>query len=35
VEATYTQQKEDFITSCENALHYFGGAPQAWKKRTN
>jgi transposase len=29
VEASYTQQKEDFITSCENALHYFGGAPQA------
>lgn len=29
VEATYTQQKEDFITSCENAVHYFGGAPQA------
>ncbi len=27
--ASYTQQKEDFITSCENALHYFGGAPQA------
>jgi transposase len=29
VEASYTQQKEEFITSCENALHYFGGAPQA------
>lgn len=29
VEASYTQQKEDFITSCENALHYFGGVPQA------
>lgn len=29
VEASYTQQKEDFITSCENSLHYFGGSPQA------
>lgn len=29
VEASYTQQKEDFITSCENAIHFFGGAPQA------
>jgi transposase len=29
VEASYTQQKEDFITSCENALHFFGGVPQA------
>jgi transposase len=29
VEASYTQQKEEFITSCENALHYFGGVPQA------
>jgi len=29
VEASYTQQKEDFITSCENALHYFSGVPQA------
>jgi len=29
VEGTYSQQKEDFITSCENAVHYFGGAPQA------
>ena len=29
VEATYSQQKEDFITSCENALHYFGGVPNA------
>lgn len=29
VEATRTQQKEDFILSCENALHYFGGVPQA------
>ena len=29
VEASYTQQKEDFITSCENALYYFGGVPQA------
>jgi transposase len=29
VEASHSQQKEDFIHSCENALHYFGGAPQA------
>jgi len=29
VEATYSQTKEDFITSCENALHYFGGVPNA------
>jgi transposase len=29
VEATMSQCKEDFITSCENALHYYGGAPQA------
>ena len=29
VEASMTQQKEDFILSCENALHYFGGVPQA------
>jgi transposase len=29
VEATMTQKKEDFIASCENSLHYFGGAPQA------
>lgn len=28
-EATITQQKEDFVTSCENALHYFGGVPRA------
>lgn len=27
VEASYSQQKEDFIKSCENALHYFGGVP--------
>ena len=27
VEATMSQQKEDFIMSCENALHYFGGVP--------
>ena len=27
VEATYSQKKEDFIKSCENALHYFGGVP--------
>ena len=29
VEACESQQKEDFITACENALHYFGGVPQA------
>jgi transposase len=29
VEASYTQQKEEFINSCENAILYFGGAPQA------
>lgn len=29
VEASSSQQKEDFITSCENALHFFGGAPKA------
>ena len=29
VEATLTQKKEDFIQSCENALHYYGGVPQA------
>jgi transposase len=29
VEASYSQQKENFIRSCENALHYFGGVPNA------
>jgi transposase len=29
VEACESQKKEDFITACENALHYFGGVPQA------
>ncbi len=29
VEASYSQRKEDFIGSCENALHYFGGVPNA------
>jgi transposase len=29
VEAVYTQRKEDLIRACENALHYFGGVPQA------
>ncbi|MCX6234987.1 MAG: hypothetical protein NT175_09755 [Bacteroidetes bacterium] len=29
VKATMTQRKEDFIGACENALYYFGGAPQA------
>ena len=29
VEASITQRKEDFIGSCENALHYYGGMPQA------
>lgn len=28
-EACYSQAKEDFITACENALHYIGGVPQA------
>ena len=27
-EASYSQKKEDFIKSCENALHYFGGVPK-------
>lgn len=30
-EASYSQKKEDFITSVENALHYFGGVPQGIK----
>jgi transposase len=29
VEASMTQRKEEFIGSCENSLHYFGGMPQA------
>jgi transposase len=29
IEAVMTQQKEDFIGACENALHYYGGVPQA------
>lgn len=29
VEAVETQQVEDFISCCENALHFFGGAPSA------
>ena len=29
VEATYTQRKEDFVTSVENGLHYYGGVPAA------
>ncbi|MFM2133481.1 MAG: hypothetical protein RL156_762 [Bacteroidota bacterium] len=33
-EATRTQQKEDFLTSCENAMHYYGGVPQAIVNRT-
>lgn len=28
-EAVMTQQKEDFIGACENALHYYGGVPCA------
>ena len=28
-DATESQQKEDFIRSCENALHYYGGVPLA------
>jgi transposase len=29
VEAIMSQQKEDFIPACENALHYYGGVPAA------
>jgi transposase len=29
VEASSSQQKVDFIRSCENALHHYGGVPQA------
>src|ERR1035437_4388869 len=29
VEAVMSQQKEDFIPACEDALHYFGGVPAA------
>ena len=29
VEASSSQEKENFISSCENALHYYTGAPQA------
>jgi transposase len=29
VEASLTQKKEEFIQSCENSLHYYGGSPQA------
>ena len=29
VEATLTQNKEDFIKACENAFYYYGGVPQA------
>jgi transposase len=29
VEAVRSQQKEDFIPACEDALHYFGGVPAA------
>jgi len=29
VEASSSQVKENFISSCENALHYFQGVPQA------
>lgn len=31
VEATESQQKEDFITALEHALHYFGGVPRGIK----
>lgn len=27
VEAVMSQKKEDLITACEDALHYFGGTP--------
>lgn len=29
VEAVASQQKEDFISACENTLHYIGGVPAA------
>jgi transposase len=29
VEAVASQKVEDFISCCENAVHYFGGAPNA------
>lgn len=29
VQAVMSQQKEDFITACEGALHYYGGVPAA------
>jgi transposase len=29
VEASYSQQKEDLIASCERTLHYIGGVPNA------
>jgi transposase len=29
VEAVSSQQKEDFIAACEEALHYYGGVPSA------
>ena len=29
IEATRSQSKEDFIQCCENALHFYGGVPQA------
>jgi len=29
IEATMSQQKEDFITCCENALAFYGGVPMA------
>lgn len=29
IEATESQKQEDFIQCCENALHYYGGVPQA------
>ncbi|MGN6478493.1 MAG: IS21 family transposase [Flavipsychrobacter sp.] len=29
IEAVVSQQKEDLIAACENALHYYGGVPAA------
>jgi transposase len=29
IEAVGSQRKEDLISACENALHYFGGVPAA------
>ena len=33
VEAVMSQRKEDFIRCCENALHFYGGAPAGHRAR--